>query len=108
MKNVTEDKIIGSFAVLGMATLLSAIIFATMKWVDPFLSNDINGNPTILGRLFVYGIYFVESLAILLVLWLVCLAVWSFIPRRRTKTRHIRNIPLKAAQNITGHTHGIN
>lgn len=108
MANVKEDKIIGSFAVLGMATLLTALVAATMTWIDPFLSFDFAGNPTIFGRMFVLGIYTAEALAGLLVLWMAWLAVWSFIPKRKAKTGHIKHLPLKAAKNITGRTSGLN
>lgn len=108
MANVKEDKIIGLLAVLGMATLLTALVAATMTWIDPFLSFDHNGDPTIFGRLFVYGIYTAEALAGLLVLWMAWLAAWSFIPKRKAKTGHIKHLPLKAAKNITGRTSGIN
>jgi len=108
MRNVTEDKIIGSFAVLGMATLLTAIVASTITWIDPFLSFDNNGDPTIFGRLFVYGIYTAEALAGLLVLWMVWLSVWSFIPKRKSKKGHIQRLPLNVAQNVTERTHGLN
>ncbi|RUP37951.1 MAG: hypothetical protein EKK63_13675 [Acinetobacter sp.] len=108
MRNVTEDKIIGSFAVLGMATLLTALVAATITWIDPFLSFDNNGDPTIFGRMFVYGIYTAEALAGLLVLWMVWLAAWSFIPKRKPKNGQITHIPLEVAKNVTGRTHGVN
>jgi len=108
MANVKEDKIIASLAILGMATLLTALVAATMTWIDPFLSFDHNGDPTIFGRMFVLGIYTAEALAGLLVLWMAWLAFWSFIPKRKAKTGHIKHLPLKVAQNVTGRTHGLN
>ena len=108
MANVTEDKIIATFAVIGFASVLSAIIAVTIRWIDPFFSFDSQGDPTLFGRMFVFAIYFAEALAVLLVLWMVWMAFWSIIPRRRVKVRHVRDIPLKAAQNITGRTSGIN
>lgn len=108
MRNVTEDKIIGSFAVLGMATLLTALVASTITWIDPFLSFDNNGDPTFFGRMFVYGIYTAEALAGLLVLWMVWLAAWSFIPKRKAKNGHIKHLPLEVTLNVTGRTHGIN
>ena len=108
MGTVKEDKIIGTFAVIGIATILGAVIAVTIRWIDPLFSFDSQGHPTIFGRMFVYGIYFAESLAVMLVAWLAWLAFWSFIPRRTVKVRHIRNIPVEAAKNITGRTAGIN
>ena len=108
MATVKEDKIIGTLAVIGLATILAAVIAVTIRWIDPFFSFDSQGNPTLFGRMFVLGIYFVEALAFLLVLWLSWLAFWSFIPPRKTKVRHIKNIPLNAAKDITGRTAGIN
>jgi hypothetical protein len=108
MAKVKEDKIIGTFAVIGYLAVLALVIAATIKWVDPFLSFDANGDPTIFGRLFVYGLYFVESLAALLGAWLSWLAFWSFIPRRKTKMEHIKHIPLDAPINVTGRTSGVN
>lgn len=107
---IKEDKIIGTLAIVGMATILALVILATMLWIDPFFSNDALGRPTIFGRLFVYGIYTAEALAGLVIGWLFCLAAWSFVPvrRKRTCSNHIKHLPLKAAQNITGRTQGVN
>jgi hypothetical protein len=96
MATVKEDKIIAALALIGIATILASVIAVTIRWIDPFFSFDSQGHPTIFGRMFVYGIYFAESLAVMLVAWLAWLAFWSFIPRRTVKVRHIRNIPIKA------------
>jgi len=85
VKTVTEDKIIASLAVLGLATILTALVACTIKWVDPFFSLGAGGHTTILGAMFVYGIYLFEAFAGIIVLYLAWLAVWGFIPKRKTK-----------------------
>jgi cellobiose-specific phosphotransferase system component IIC len=83
VNNQAINRTVGSLAIIGLATILTAIVASTIKWVDPFLSNDSSGTPTIIGRLFVYGIYAVEGLAGLVVLGLACMALWSFIPKKQ-------------------------
>jgi len=104
MRKVTEDKIIATLAVLGMATIITAIVAATIIWIDPFFSRDTNGNPTLFGTAFVYVLYTAEALAGLFTLWMGWLAFCSFVP----KTGHIKHLPIESAKNITGRTHGIN
>lgn len=103
MRKVTEDKIIATLAVLGMATILAAIVIAT-AWIDPFFSFDTNGNPTLFGTAFVYALYAAEAIAGIFILWMGWLALRSFFP----KTGHIKHLSLESAKNITGRTHGIN
>ena len=90
---VTEDKIILSFAVFGMASLYTLIVLATVNYVAPFCSFDSNGNSTFFATMLLYGIYAVEVFVGMLLLWTaILLAVFYWRPKKNSSIRTNKSV----------------
>ena len=93
--NIKEDNIIRLMAVIGAASIVALATLGTIFWIDPMFS-------TILGRVFVFGLYAVEALLSVFVLWLFIVALWKmFTLPRKIRRGIIKNIPLESARKIT-------
>lgn len=92
MAKVQDRKTITIFVAIAVILAFCALISFTINYIDPFMSNDSQGNPTLIGRCLLFGIYGVEFIFGLIVSWMSALAVWSLFPVKKNKFK--KNTPI--------------
>lgn len=92
MAKVQDRKTITIIVALAVILAFCALVYFTVNYIDPFMSNDSQGNPTFFGRCFLFVLYGAEFIVGLIVSWMSALAVWSLFPVKKNK--FTKNAPI--------------